>query len=130
VKPQVPPQALILVCPLSKAEQARKIGVSIRNFYRMIAHQWSEWRIWQAEKWCSACGVSFWDLKLPLEMIQKIDWSSKDPAVVDGVAAIYEMNHPGLKATRKEIVRVGAGINRAFGIKSKVEEEVECGSQG
>lgn len=113
-----------MVCGVPFVDQAVAAGYSERHFYRLITGPWEAWKIRNAQKWCKACGVSMWDIKLSPEMVKRVDWSSERDSVTRALSAFY-FHKTGRKATRSQLQAFGESTCKVFKI-----ERPPCGTQG
>lgn len=122
--PQIPPKALVLVCRLPKAAQAKATGVAHRQFNRLLQKPWSDWRVGQAERWCSACGLSFWRLKFNPELVARVDWAAGENSdspeaarygslVLDALRDLFQLVY-GVRATKPKLLKFGRDLAKGF----------------
>jgi hypothetical protein len=122
--PQIPPKALVLVCRLPKAAQAEAIGVAHRQFNRLLQKPWSEWRVGQAERWCSACGLTFWRLHFNPELVSRVDWKAAENVdspesarygslVLDALRDLFFLVY-GKKAQKPKLLKFGRDLASGF----------------
>jgi len=84
----------------------------------MIVAAWDKWRVGQAERWCEICGLSFWKLRAPPEMIRSVNWTSGDPSITAALKGLYALKFPGEIVTRARLVALGTEINERYGYVS------------
>jgi hypothetical protein len=100
--PQVPPPVLFLVINRPMVEQAKKAGISSRQFRRLLAKPWSEWRVKYAVKWCSSVGMDFWDLKFTPQMVAAVNWASGSEITVNALKMMHHAQN-GRYPSRSEM---------------------------
>lgn len=120
MKPEIPPQAVRVICGIPLQQQADRCGITRRNLDRLVKVPWEKWRVDTAVRWCEACGLSFWNLKFTPEIIRRVRWGETDEHVVSALRAIHEIRNPTAPPlTRRQLIEIGR----------KAMEEFGCGNQ-
>jgi hypothetical protein len=104
VNGEVTPRVLVLVCPLSIKNQAAASGLSTKQFRRLTRQSWDKWRIGSAENWCTACGVSLFNLTLTPKLSANVaDWKSEDPEIVAAFKDVCTARIPGIRLSIRKL---------------------------
>ncbi len=116
MKPQIPPQAVRVICGQSLQAQADACGITRRNLDRLVQLPWKKWRVETAERWCEVCGLSFWDLQFTPAIMRRVNWGNPTEHIVRALRAIHDIRNPGKPAPpRKVLVEIGQKAMEEFG---------------
>ena len=110
MRPCIPPAALAVLCRKTQDEQAHAIGMSVRQFIRLIRQGWERWNVGRAERWCRVCGVDFWDMKVS-ESIKEIDWKEMSSTKQRALRGILRMA-TGREPSAAEVKALAAQLSR------------------
>jgi hypothetical protein len=110
MRPCIPPAALAVLCRKTQDEQALAIGMSVRQFTRLIRRGWERWNVGRAERWCRVCGVDFWDMAVS-EKIKEVDWKEATGPKQRALRGILRMA-TGKEPTAAEVKALAAQLTR------------------
>jgi hypothetical protein len=81
---------MVVLCGKTQVEQANALGMSPRHFARLIRLGWEDWNVGTAERWCSFCGVDFFDMDIS-KKLSAVRWRKLTPVLQRALRGILRM---------------------------------------